>query len=274
MRLIKEIVPGVGLRQGDLLDLSRAENIPYGARLGVIVTADCDLAQDKHYGQILLCPIVPASTYYQHIWCAKRLDGFREKTLKRLRKEFDELSARGVLNSPLSDDAISAICESEVAIRVSLQELGLACGKIEELARAVASLELCAGVDGPLISLVAATAYSQKKEVAEIKKKLFSDFKAELGKDAIDVVAVHDDLTGDDIVHVVLLRAPFSVAIQNVGFSGRDKSAAAILRIGSFAPEIKFLVTQKFGTLFSRVGMKSEIEVDRNAAIDLLEDPS
>lgn len=272
MRLINLIAPSAGLRQGDLLNLNHTEGIPFGAKLGVVITADCDLAQDKHYGQVLLCPIIPACVYYEYIWCAKRLENFKEKALARLRKEFDELSTRGILASPLSDLALDAICKSDSAIRSSLATLGLPIGKIEELAGIVASLEKCQGEGGPLISLVTASAHSQKKEASEVRKRMFSDFKAELARDAIDIVAIHDDLTGDDIVHIVLLRAPFSVPVESISFSSSDKGLNTYVRVGTFTPEVKFLIAQKFGTLFSRVGMKGEIEIDRDAAIDLLRD--
>lgn len=272
VRLINLVAPSVGLRQGDVLSLIGGEVAPYGAGLCVVITADCDLAQGKHYGHVLLCPIVPASAYYEHIWCAKRLETFKEKTLGRLRKELDELFDRGVLKSPLSDQALGIICESEVAVREALSALEISPGKIEDLAHLVAALEKCRADCGNLHALASGSAHSQKKDVSDIRGKLFADFKTELGRDAVDVVVIHDDLSGDDVVHVVLLRAPFSVPAQHIGLLQTDKVGATCIRVGRFAPEIKFLISNKFGTLFSRVGMKRELEIDRNAAIELLRD--
>ena len=272
MRLINLVAPSVELRQGDVLSILNKEHAPYDAELCVVITADCDFAQSKHYGHVLLCPIISANSYYEVIWCAKRLENFREKILQRLRKEFNELFDKNLLRSPLSDRAFGIICSSELALRESLGGLKLSLGKIEELAHQVASLERCGEVCGNLLALAAGSAHSQRKSLSAIREKLFYDFKADLARDAIDVVAVHDDLSGDNVLHVVLLRAPFSVPAQHISLGRIDKEDISCCRVGRFAPEIKYLIAQKFGTLFSRVGMKSEIEVDRNAAIELLKD--
>lgn len=272
MRLINLVDTSAQLRQGDVLSMRGKESTPYDAVLSVVITADCDLAQAKHYGQVLLCPIISASAYYENIWCVKRLENFREKIFVRLRKEFNELADRKILSSPLSDQALITICETEAALRTSLNELGLPSGKIDELAHIAISLEKCSTTTGNLLSLIAGSAHSQKKDVSTTREKLFLDFKADLAKDAIDIVAMHDDLSGDDVIHVVLLRAPFSIPAKFISLSAGEKGEAECFRQGRFAPEIKFLIAQKFGTLFSRVGLKNEIEIDRNAAIELLRD--
>lgn len=272
MRLITLVSPGVGLRQGDVLSVTTETQFSYGSRLGVVITADCDLAQAKHYGQVLMCPIVPAASYYQDIWCAKRLENFRERTLRRLRSELDNISKAGLLKSALSDHAFEIVCSNEAALRTALMTLELAPGKVEELASLAASLEKTCLPAESLAALVAASAYAQRKEVSAIRAKLFTEFKVELAKDAIDIVVVHDDITGDDVIHVILLRAPFSIPHRHISMSGSKNEDFQYRRIGRFAPEIKFLIAQKFGTLFSRVGMKSEIEQDRDAAIELLKD--
>ena len=272
MRLINLVAQGAGLRQGDILKLLDAETAPYGAEVCVIITADCDLAQGKHYGHVLTCPIISASAYYEKIWCAKRLENFRDRIRAQLRKAFDELAEKRVLSSVLSDQALRVICATESAFRVSLSTLELSPGRVEELANLVATLEKCGTAAGPLRALVAASAHSQKKPELAIREKLFSDFRVELAKDAVDIVVLHDDLSGDDVVHVVLLRAPFSIPAQMICSGASSANPSSCSRVGTFAPEIKFLIAQRFGTLFSRVGMKSEIEIDRNAAIDLLRD--
>jgi hypothetical protein len=272
LRLINLVAKSAGLRQGDVLSVIGKEPAPYGAQLCVVITADCDLAQGKHYGQVLLCPIISAASYYEAIWCAKRLENFREKVLGRLRKEFDGLSDRKILMSPLSERAFEMVSSSEVALRQALTELQLSPGKVEELARQVASLEKCGEASSNLLALVTGGAHSQKKDVPSIREKIFSEFKMDLAKDSIDIVVVHDDLSGNDVVHVVLLRAPFSVPTQRISFDSIGAEGVRCCRVGRFAPEIKFLISQKFGTLFSRVGMKNEIEHDRDAAIELLED--
>jgi hypothetical protein len=272
LRLINLVAKSAGLRQGDVLSVIGEEPAPYGAQLCVVITADCDLAQDKHYGQVLLCPIISAASYYEVIWCAKRLESFREKVLRRLRKEVDGLSDKRILMSPLSERAFEIICSSEVSLRQALAELQLSSGKVEELARQVASLEKCGETSSNLLALVAGIAHGQKKDASSVRENIFSDFKLDLAKDAIDIVVVHDDLSGHDVVHVVLLRAPFSIPVQQISLDSNGKEGAHCRRVGRFAPEIKFLIAQKFGTLFSRVGMKNEIEHDRNAAIELLED--
>ncbi len=71
------------LRQGDILrHLSNAEDD--WEYLSVIVTADCDIARNKHAGRLTRAPILPLPTYLSAFYMPKRLQRLRSAVADRM----------------------------------------------------------------------------------------------------------------------------------------------------------------------------------------------
>lgn len=76
------------LRQGDIFAAhpnSANWNDPW-RRFGVVLSADCDLAQRKAGRTLVYAPIVGLPTYLSHVWLPSRIAVFQ----KKIRSQFDE----------------------------------------------------------------------------------------------------------------------------------------------------------------------------------------
>jgi hypothetical protein len=75
-----------GLRQGDVLQLiPREPEAELERYFGVVVTANCDLAQNKHFGVVTYVPLVPVEFYIHRFTLPKVLDNEEVKSLRLLK---------------------------------------------------------------------------------------------------------------------------------------------------------------------------------------------
>lgn len=93
-RLIyQDVDADVAYQQGDILQRHAGANVGRPSLL-CIITADCDLAQDKYGDRITCLEVLPASDYLQEVWSAhesKRVfDRALEKALSALNKALEE----------------------------------------------------------------------------------------------------------------------------------------------------------------------------------------
>lgn len=270
MRLVEVLGPDEELRQGDVVKNMAGEGWPYGARHAFVLTADCDLAQKKHYGQVLLCPIITAELYSRLVWCQRKAEAIDKKIIDQVVRTFTELAARGVI-SEVSPSVLDIITNDVSVMAAALDGIsGIAAGTRQELIRlAEARMHILRTDIDQLSKCRLALQAKDRKEVSIIHGSLVSDFKKDIAADAQDVVVIPNDIDRDGLVHVMLLRCPFSLLASSVCLTVR--SGDEYLRLGRYVPEIKYLVAQKFGTLFSRVGMKRTIEDDTKISVALLE---
>lgn len=259
-----------GLRQGDVLEFRAEPRGPYNCGVAVVLTADCDLVQEKHYGQILLCPVLPALEYFRKVWLPRRLEKVRARLLVKAGETYRTLlgatDARGI-----SNEVLELVLASEVALDASLNSAGVPGGeKREALRRDVKAL---VGMRNPsacdLASYAAAEALRSSRSPEKVTAELIASFKEEIARDAIDVVVLPDHIYPDSLANVVMLRCPFSVPIESIHLDSARQSH--LRRIGVFDGRIKFLIAQKFGFLFSRIGMPGIVEAERSECVSLLE---
>lgn len=258
------------IRQGDVLSYVTDACGPYGAKSAVVLTADCDLAQSKHYGQLLLCPIVPISVLLNGPWAQRRLR--RVGLAARLKVRGELLRLLGETEYGLSDSTISAITVSAETMENGIS--GISGILPKDRARLIALARVCAAcaeADESLAmqSLLDAYMYRDALSVDKAKAKLLSEFKDEMKGDNTDVVVLPDELRGQSLACVILLRCPYATSASEV--TTFQSLEADLIRVGRLCAPIKYLVAQKFGLLFSRLGMPGQIEGDRNSAVDFEE---
>ena len=79
------------LRQGDVIEAVAANSSPW-TRYLLVLTADCDLANQKNAGRITCIPLLPAEDYL----LALLLPEHRDKAVRRLAEDFnDDLKRHG-----------------------------------------------------------------------------------------------------------------------------------------------------------------------------------
>lgn len=241
---------------------------PYDCATAIVLTADCDLAENKHYGRLLMCPVVPIKDYLKDEWAKRRLQKTSRVAGDKIRCELKKITILEG-DGDISDGVIDAISESVEAMESALSGMNSVPAKLkDDLLRHVRVRVECEKFTGNFFqALVCSTKERDSSDDEKATKKIWDDFRSEMKSDSTDVVVVPDELKGENAASVVLLRCPFSLMISEVS-SARD-SLKSVTRIGRLCLPVKYLVAQKFGFLFSRFGMPPSIENDRNVAVEL-----
>lgn len=265
MEVLRTTALTAGLRQGDILELGGATN-PYGCTAGVILTADCDLVQQKHYGHLLVCPLLTAQEYLLRIWLPKRVTKLAERVRKDVRRKLAECDP-GL--EEISEEYLELLMFEEKSVRAAFEGVDVDANKLEDLIRLGNLLRAISGQNLDVTELCSAQSEADSRPLDKVRAATMSDFRSHLTQDSQEIVVLPDALTASSLAHVILLRSPFSVAVADIGESlGNGVSAK---RVATFHPQIKFLIAQKFGFLFSRIGMPAEVERERADCVSILE---
>ena len=127
-------------------------------------------------------------------------------------------------------------------------------------------------------ALVSSTAVKKSQEEESCRKHLIQDF-----RDAVMKSLPQDAFLVPDLVRipeaegviqepfVVLLRFPFSLLIGSLSCTAPEYKRQEMggLRIGRFAPVIKYAISQQFGMLYARIGLPSSYENNQKLSVEL-----
>lgn len=255
------------IRQGDILHFRNDQDRPFACGRAVVITADCDLVQQKHYGQLLVCPILSAETYFENVWSVKRLELKLARTRDRLRKLFEQ--ALG--GESIDQQTLEFVASSTSRVKDSLLGIGGVSSEVErEAVELVECMQLLSDTSLPHIKrLIQSAGDSDAKQTKE-KKALLADFRSILVADSsTDLVVLPNQFRDNSAIMIVALRCPFSVQFETIGSA--DNSPALTRICARFDTQITYLISQRFGILYTRIGMPTEFEIERKAAVELLE---
>lgn len=267
MRVIEIFPAGADIRQGAIIQFGTASGQPYNCVYAAVLTADCDIAQSKHYGQLLVCPIVPIKVLLRTAWAARRLQKIGAAARHRLHSQFND--ALGDTQGSLSETTISALIQSSANIKAALATLSITPNEHDRMMSNAKICELC-GSPGEDRLDVLIKAYSLRDRSTNVaaESKIMKEFREELKADSADIVVIPDEMGGNNnSAAVILLRSPFSVTESEIS----QEYGATARPVAQLCAPVKYLVAQKFGYLFSRFGMPVQVERDRDAAVDMEE---
>ena len=265
------------VRQGDILctrAFDEQGNDGLARKWGVIVTADCDIAQGKMGGLFTYLTIVTAQEYLEHIWATdqiaalnrrwgqKAIDIIHAADRKRDRK-VKPLRLLQLLNW-IREDGSAAVLES-VSIegtksRSSAKTLDLFAlsSDSHEYTTPLEQLRACWDLDGRKL----------KEQSGTIKSALHQRY---MRSDCILIPALPAE---DEVGFVILLRDIRSVSPCELHLSQlRMKvsgGTSGIYRIGRFSDFIRHSIAQRLAILFSRIGMTPEFEDECVSAGELV----
>lgn len=247
-------------------------------RWGFIITADCDIANDKAGSKLSYLEIVTVRDYLEYFWSAEALRKLRPKVLREaatlltkaaqmLDTNFDALSCEELLTW-LGDTPPAGIVAA-LQIPIKKQKLHLEALESVELTFAIRTEEK--------------TALQRLRRIWAIQG---SSLKAMCGRleQALDYNQATDfhlipEIPGSDpLGYVVLLREVSSILHAHVYASALDLqidgSAEGYYIAGPSTDNLRYAISQKMAFLFSRIGMSEEYEgqceVVKQLAIDEL----
>jgi hypothetical protein len=257
------------IRQGDVFMWGNVEDRNPWDRLGVVMTADCDIALNKTGDFYTYLPLITYDCYLHDVWADRKLRALARKKLPQCRDLIHKL------HSKLDPDALPL--ELEVLVewlkRSSIEEIQEALGHptgsdARELAACCELLKCCYPVESeeatvdPLERLIAAQTVNGRCDKAKAKATLRKDCQSEFHSAPQDVFFICELPGLPTLGYVVMLRHIRALGVGAISASygeARGQSNVAF-RLGRLRPELKYALTHRFGVLFSRVGLSAEYE--------------
>jgi hypothetical protein len=273
--------PAQPLLQGDVVRSLSTASDPWDA-LAVVVTADCDIENDKHGGRVTCVPVVPLTTYLATYYLPRRVarlaDSLSEQFVSIMRKAQKENFAD--FERPISlARAKSWVLETSPAeVASSLKLVGQQRVLFASFAEQFAALNRLK--QGDFEEYCGAFISTQQlrmptKEAGSIRQGLRLDLAGhtnELPGDALFLNSLGDGLDRGYVAYLRVMRElpDESVALKSSQISF-DMTHERISRMRS--PYVHAL-TQRLAAVFSAIGLPSEYEKARTeSGMRLLTEP-
>lgn len=254
-------------RQGDVIRSHRTDANPKGlTRWGVIITADCDIAQGKSGDLLSYLPILSARDYLQTLWANEEI----EKIVRRygsiasghIHRAASALNpqTKPLLPSELIDWSFVDGAEKVVAT------VGIK--KQSDLKATITALKILALCHPdcisatPLESLISCWRVEGRNE-ADQRGMVRSALRQSQMRSEFLLIPTLPNET--EVGFIVTLRDIRTIGLSEIFPNKLDlriKSGSqnAMFRIGRFSDFIRYSIAQRMANLFSRIGMTVEFE--------------
>jgi hypothetical protein len=254
-------------RQGDIFLIEYPNGAAAGPSLGLVINADCDLANKKTDGVIAYLPIYSFREY---------LDGFWARTYLN---DVAHVAAQKVLEIVQADDAEAEELQ-EWLLSTSAETVMAKITKLEHVKKShhaqledhLRRMRTCADQDRSPLERFGALCQLEKNPALAVKKQIVAAKKA-MGDGHFFI----SDLVGHaEVGFVIRMRRIYtipeafyftSVASQRSLSDGRSITAARFARL---TPLYQFKVAQLFAQQYSRIGLPDEITALSDVAIEVL----
>lgn len=262
------------IRQGDII---RKLNSKTGEveKLGVVITADCDIAQRKASERYTWLEILPMAAYVEGPWAREQL---RKLSEKRSRAVCEYLNAQIRKQNPdlvaLTHDSLVHWLQNKTSEEILTSVVGQAPVPDNKQLRELKGLELTVCVDEKQSAL------SRLKEawiLFNINESRQQEFVRNAFKDSggfQDYFVLPELPQQAEIGFVVMLRSMGTILANELYFSEQnariDDRPDAFHRLGRLNDSIRFSITQKLAFLFSRIGMPTTFESACETATELM----
>jgi hypothetical protein len=254
-----EVSNDIPWRQGDIF-LESAEESELDIRLGMILTADCDIAQSKFGGTLAYVPIHSLRKFVLTDWALGKIASARENKLREIQAYVNK--RRSGLNSAatvMSTDAIERWFVGNPAAQIAA-ELGLSdpkeIGKFESNHHPSVLLlapESAARFSFPFSRLCALRDQMHGKTYEQVVEEVAKELQSEMSMDLFFLPRLpnFESMKG----FVAYLRHVHAVNVSDLTFSLAEYRAqqGKRMRIGRLVDRYKFAITQQFGQLYSRI---------------------
>ena len=264
--LFQEITDFDHLCQGDILQASAEEN----EKFGILITADCDLAQDKTHGELNMLEMVTAESFFRDIWPAREHKHLADEILKNsLAKIKEHKSIKSVQNLKLNEETLCDWIRSDGHEKIC-EDLGKS-RQTNQLLPFLKSLEkvLC----NPTPSKTQIFDLWNELNKSDGYKKDRINRAIDPSKGQADVFFLPYLPQHAEIGYVTLLRRIRQVDESNVFRNRQEKlrssSGPGYFRIARLTDNLRFSLVQKMSVLFSRIGHEVDFETELREASNI-----
>lgn len=261
------------VRQGDIirkLDPKTSEV----EKLGIVITADCDIAQRKASERYTWLEILPMTAYIEGPWSQEQLRKLSEKRSKGICEHLNgQIRKRKPGLTALTHESLVQWLRNKTAEDILTSATGKAPAADEKLLRDLQGFALTVSTDetqSALSRLKAAwTLFGVDEKVQQ--ENVQNAFKDGGGFQDYFVLPELPRQTG--LGFVVMLRSMWTIMAPDLYLTEQDARIHdrpdAFHRLGRLNDGIRFSITQKLAFLFSRIGMPKTFESACEAATEL-----
>lgn len=261
------------VRQGDII---RKLNAKTGEteKLGMVITADCDIAQRKAGERYTWLEIMPMAAYIDGPWAQEQLRKLFEKRSKsicayinsQIRKVHPGLA-------PLTPDSLAQWLRSKTAEEILTITTGKAPAEDSKSLRELQGFALTVSTNEPQSSFsrlkAAWTLFGiDERNQQDSVRSAFKD-----GGGFQDYFVLPELPRQGGVGFVVMLRSMWTIMAPDLYPTEQDArihdSPDAFHRLGRLNDGIRFSITQKLAFLFSRIGMPKTFESACETATEL-----
>lgn len=262
------------VRQGDIirkLDPKTGEI----EKLGIVITADCDIAQKKAGERYTWLEIVPMAAYIEGPWAREQLRKLSEKRSKAIREQLNgQISKVRPGLAALTHESLVLWLRSKSAEEVLASTTGQAPIADGKALRDLQGFTLTVSDDedqSAFSRLKAAwTLFGfEEKNQHETVRNAFKD-----GGGFQDYFVLPELPRQTGLGFVVMLRSMWTIMAPDLYLTEQDarihNRPDAFHRVGRLNDGIRFSITQKLAFLFSRIGMPKAFESACETAAELI----
>lgn len=261
------------VRQGDII---RKLNPTTGKveKLGIVITADCDIAQRKASERYTWLEIVPMAAYIDGPWAHEQLRKLSEKRSKGI---CDQLNGQIRKTQPSLDALTHESLVKWLRTRTAVEILKAATGQepasdskqlleLQAFALTVSADENQSAL-GRLKEAWTLFGHDEKKQQQSVRDA-FKD-----GGGFQDYFVLPELPRHTGLGFVVMLRSMWTIMAPDLYLTEQDARIHdrphAFHRLGRLNDAIRFSITQKLAFLFSRIGMPKTFESACETAAEL-----
>ena len=251
------------VRQGDII---RKLNPKTGEadKLGIVITADCDIAQKKAGERFTWLEILPMKAYVEGPWAQEQLRKLSEKRSRVICEQLTgQIRKRQQGLAALTHESLTEWLRSKTAEEVLASATGEApkdCKQLRDLQGFALTVSI-SQTQSPFSRLKDAwTLFGfEDKSQQESVRNAFKD-----GGGFQDYFVLPELPRQNGLGFVVMLRSMWSIMASDLYLSEQDARIHdrpdAFHRLGRLNDGIRFSITQKLAFLFSRIGMPKTFE--------------
>lgn len=258
------------VRQGDIL-ISRDHKTGVIESTFIVITADCDISKEKFGSQIAALRIISHDQYLLNIWGEKKLNKAVKDEKSKLHGQILKWHSKLIgKESTLTEDAVLdwLIREGGALMVSALKVSGENSEKVaKSLSNTYNAFKLLENPDlSDLEKFVQFKAFSENKNPEIVRSTTVSSAQNEALPDDTFFLPELPENLGQGAV--IMLREIIGITSKNIYVKATEATSSKdFLRIARLKPEVKYAVSQAFGSLYSRIGMSSEYETRRRVAI-------
>lgn len=249
-------------RQGDIIKLYGVKNSGYG----VIINADCDLANGKIDGHIAYVPVYPFPDFIERFWAADQIQSINKNCQNDLKRFLKSQSEIDDLLSWLGHEGVDSVIFQLCA------HLVLKPKESEDLKKLIRKLSAC--MQGTTLKCLT-DIYSLEKNPEKYASTQLSSLKSSLGEGHLMISCI---VGVEGLGFVMRMKRVFSIC-QELCFRSpaehlikSTEDAVSAVRIARLTSTYKYKAAQVFAQNFTRIGLSDEVSrLNDLAILDIVE---